>query len=242
MPRTSRKASSTGVYHIIARSKKRLFVSENDTDFFFNALIKYFYNSELYAYRLEEKTVHLVFKTNGNVNSVIKPFLTCFARYHNRTYLTTGELFYDRFISEPLESIEDIGNCIIFLHSKNSFITSLGEYTNGKLYCSTDYIERNFGIDNIINNRTPVFFHDDYAALSDRELKAYILFAFSKNKKDLSYEDKRIILECTTSKSNLAKTRVCKIFDINSSSSRAVKKEKNKPLQSQNRELSVWLL
>lgn len=242
MPRIGRKTSTIGAYHVIVRSKKRLFISEKDIEFFFDAIIKYFYDSELYAYRLEEKSVHLVFKTNSNVNAVIKPFLTCYARYYNRTYSTTGELFFDRFISEPLESFDDVGSCVIFLHSKNSLITSMGEYTNGKLYCSTDSIDRRFGVNNIINSSNIIFFHDDYAALSDRELKAYILFALSKNSKELSYEDKLNILEYTTTKSNLAKTRVCKIFDINSSSSRKVKKEKNTPKQEQNRELSVWLL
>ena len=42
----------------------------------------------------------------------MKPVTTSYARYFNRTHEREGKLFADRFKSEPLETDEEIAECI----------------------------------------------------------------------------------------------------------------------------------
>ena len=50
----------------------------------------------------------------------MKPVTTSYARYFNRVHNRQGKLFSGRFISEPLETEEEIEECIKTLKSKKT--------------------------------------------------------------------------------------------------------------------------
>jgi len=245
MARTGRKKSDIGAYHVILRGQKNLFSTDNDINEFFNLLTRYFSSgqSELYAYSIESKKIHLVFRTALSPNDLIKPLCTSYARYYNRTNSLSGKLFYDRFMSEPLSDFTEIAHCVIFVHSKQGAKTSYNEYTEQSFVCSSDSLKSSLDKSIIENNIVVRFFIDDYTSMTDKQLKKYLLLAFSNGKKQLSPKDKQELIFAAVSKSNLSKSRVCRILDIDVSKVKEIKKrEKKNTAPAKNNELSVWLL
>ncbi len=243
MARTARKKSSIGAYHVILRGQKKLFPQNDDINEFFNTLRRYFDSdvSELFAYSIENKKIHLVFRSKKEINDVIKPLCTSFARFYNRTYNKSGKLFYDRFMSEPLESINEISDAVVFVHSKETADTSYYEYSEKENLCSVSSISSEKT--KILNNSCKRFFLDDYASMSDRELKNYILNVLDKKDKKLTPDEKQEIVTICVSGNNLAKSRICSILGLNVNKVKDVsKRQKTNKRKNDNRELSVWLL
>ena len=245
MARTARKMSSIDAYHIIIRGQKKLFLSQDDISEFFTGLKKYFNQNtaELYSYSIESKKIHLVFRLKTDINYVIKPLLTSYARYYNRVHKQKGKLFYDRYMSEPLNNNDAICDAVVFVHSKSSD-TSYNEYVSKKNnVCSVLSLRGASSYDNIIAKGPVKLLLDDYASMSDRELKNYILGLYGKKLSSLSSEEKKKIAAEVVSSSNLTKTRVCRLLDIGTAQLKDVSKREKKPqVQNNNRELSVWLL
>lgn len=245
MARKARKKSSIGAYHIILRGQKKLFVNKNDMQDFFELLKKYFTTdgTHLFGYSIEDKKIHLVFQSENELGFVVKPFCTSYARLYNRVNNKSGKLFYDRFMSEPLENTDEICDAVVFVHSKTTAITSYDEYKNEKKLCSVELLSNEEGYENIIGGNSVKLLLDDYSSMSDKELKNYILSTYQKTGTKLSTEDKIKLAADAVSHCNLSKSRVCNILDINVGGISHVKKRtKQPPKPENNRELSVWLL
>lgn len=247
MARTGRKKSSIGAYHVIIRGQKNLFPSDNDIFEFFNITKKYFDNQSaiLYAYSLEDKKIHLVLKSAKELNEVMKPLCTCYARYYNRTYNKQGKLFYDRYMSEPLENSDEICDCVIFVHSKNTKNTSINEYTSKSELCAVDEMSKYHN--KILEGTVKRFFNDDYASMSENELKKYLLKILNKKPQQLSKNEMEEFLGIFCANSNLSKARACRLLTINVSKAKNITKRepsanKNSNNKKPDRELSVWLL
>jgi hypothetical protein len=240
MARKGRIKSGLGLYHTVLRGQKNLFVEDEDYFEFINTLKRYFVNngSHLYAYSLEKNKVHLVFFTPEDISYVMKPLLTSYARYFNRTYNKNGKLFYDRYMSEPIEDTNTLKKAVVFVNERKKAIhTSKAEYIDKADICDVSKFDKK-GIAEIINPDVIYPFIDDYASMKDNELKNYLLTISSDN------SNKQELLEFALMHSNLSKARVSKILNITKvSKPRTVQKPKEEePAKPKKQELSVWLL
>ena len=239
MARKGRIKSDTGIYHVVLRGQNNLFLEDRDYSEFIDTLKRYFVNSDsdIYAYSLEKNKAHLVFYTPGDISTVMKPFLTSYARYFNRTYNKNGKLFYDRYMSEPIEDSEMLKKAVIFVNERNKAVhTSKEEYSDKAELCAVKKIDKK-SLEEIKNPTVIYPFADDYASMTDKELKEYLLATGDKN------TDKQDILERAVIHSNLSKARVGKILNITKlSKPKTVQKQKEEPIRQKKQELSVWLL
>ena len=72
---------------------------------------------ECYAYCLSPERVHLVVKEGlRNVGETLKALTSKYAVYANGKYERSGKLFYDRFLSEPLETESELLDAVRFVH------------------------------------------------------------------------------------------------------------------------------
>lgn len=236
MARKGRIKSGLGIYHAVLRGQKNLFFDDKDYLAFVNTLKRYFLNTDslLYAYSFENNKVHLVFFTPGEISDVMKPLLTSYARYINRTYNKKGKLFYDRYMSEPIDDVDLLTKAIIFVNEQNAVTTSKDEYLKKADLCALSRLDKN-SIEEIKNPSYVYPFIDDYASMSDNELKKYILSTGTAKKQELS--------ENALLYSNLSKTRVKKVLNLTKEiNKKPVEKPKKEPQKNKNNELSVWLL
>ncbi len=108
MPRVAREKSATGIYHIIMRgiNRQTVFVESEDSVRFVETLERY--NSiceyELYAYCLMGNHVHLLLKEGKEpLETVMRRICGSYVLWYNKKYSRIGNLFQDRFKSEPVE-------------------------------------------------------------------------------------------------------------------------------------------
>ena len=149
MPRTARKQSRTGIYHVMLRgiNKQQIFHDEEDCLYFLKLLDRFKKpcGYSLYAYCLMGNHVHLLLKECGEVpvGGIFRHIGSSYVYWYNLKYERTGHLFQDRFRSEP---VEDDGYLLtvfryILLNPVKAGLcsqaeqykySSAGEYLNGK--------------------------------------------------------------------------------------------------------------
>ncbi len=114
MARKAREKSSTGMYNIILKSNEVLFKNEEDYNFFISILKDYI--TAVYAYALTPYYICLAVKeSDKGIGLDMKPLITKYARYYNRTYQTPGKLFEDRFKSEPINGEKELKNSVAII-------------------------------------------------------------------------------------------------------------------------------
>lgn len=106
MPRTARRLSTTGYYHIMVRGVNRqaIFLDNADYDFFVFLLSKYKRDMgvEVIAYCLMNNHVHILLNTH-EADKFIKKISSAYVLFFNKKYTRVGHLFQERFKSEPVE-------------------------------------------------------------------------------------------------------------------------------------------
>ena len=249
MARSGREKSKSGVYHAILRGREGLFFDDMDYGEFLQTAHRYFDNKKtrLYAYSLEPNKIHIVFYC-PEINLVMKPLCTSYARYINRKYSKSGRLFFDRFISEPVEDgyLEEV---IRFVNTKPNAKTSADEFLKGGEYCAVDFLKKK--IKNTTDKALILPCTDTYSDMTDKEIKDYILYINELTDKEFSKLEKSAKLEIAKralNSSNMSKRRLMRILGIseqNAAPSAKKPKKAEKPLnppQQKKEELSVWLL
>ncbi len=109
MPRSARKKSSTGIYHVMVRgiNKQQIFHDERDYSKYLE-IIKECKKQEafqLFAYCCMQNHVHLLIRTyDDSIDRVMKRIGIRYAKWYNCKYQRIGHLFQDRFKSEPVET------------------------------------------------------------------------------------------------------------------------------------------
>jgi len=121
MPRTARKKSSTGCYHVILRGigKQVLFEEEEDYLRFLNAVRRCLAQEsfEVIAYCLMENHVHLLLRAASSLDRIMKRIAGSYAFYFNTKYERTGHLFQDRYMSEPVEDERYLLTVVRYIHN-----------------------------------------------------------------------------------------------------------------------------
>ena len=130
MPRRKREKSGTGIYHVMMRGINRQNIFDDDEDFMF--FIKVLHSMvdrrdeqgnllpplcTMYAYCLMSNHVHLLIREREeNIGLVIKRIGVAYVKYFNTKYQRAGHLFQDRFLSEPVNSIEYFMTLMRYIH------------------------------------------------------------------------------------------------------------------------------
>lgn len=121
MPRTARKISKTGFYHIIIRgvNKTEIFVDDEDRKTFLH-LLKYYIiglNCKVYAYCLMDNHVHLLIEDKElKIGELMKNITCVYAGEFNKKYGRVGHLFQDRFKSQNIENQTYLLRLIRYIH------------------------------------------------------------------------------------------------------------------------------
>lgn len=108
MPRKPRTKSESGIYHIVMRgiNRQTIFEDEKDGERFIDILLKYkdLCGYELFAYCLMSNHLHLLLKEGAEpLEQVMRRICGSYVYWYNRKYDRVGNLFQDRYKSEPVE-------------------------------------------------------------------------------------------------------------------------------------------
>ena len=151
MPRSKRKQSSTGIYHVILRGINRQPFFEEPTDcrMFLKCLeeVKKISGFTLYAYCLMGNHVHLLMKENKEpLAQIFKRIGDRYVFWFNWKYERSGHLFQDRFRSEPVESDEYFTRALLYIY-QNPVKAGLCkrtedyEWSSRRLLCTSSMID-----------------------------------------------------------------------------------------------------
>lgn len=116
MPRSSRKISPTGVYHVMLRGidRNNIFADEQDCRKFVKILRQVTHPKDkdnaplppycsIHAYCLMSNHVHLLIVEGSEpIGETMKRIGISYVSYYNKRYNRLGPLFHDRFRSEPV--------------------------------------------------------------------------------------------------------------------------------------------
>ena len=130
MPRQSRQTSGTGIYHVMLRGINQQNIFEDHEDFWkFLELIDQVIHPKdelghilpprctFYAYCLMTNHVHLLIREGAEgLASVIKSIGISYALHYNKKYQRKGQLFQDRFKSEPVNDMAYFITLIRYIH------------------------------------------------------------------------------------------------------------------------------
>lgn len=113
MAREKRQVSESGIYRInLSGNDGEIFKRKEDYDEFKALLERYFQDErKVFGYSLTETGADMVVMVGKqSIGPAMKPLLTSYARYFNRTYGRNGKVFHDRYKSEPVkyEELDDI--------------------------------------------------------------------------------------------------------------------------------------
>ena len=228
MARSKREKSPIGVYHVVMRGREGLFYEKADHEYFKGLLRRYFSSDDkMYAYCIEKNKVHMVFFSE-KPELVMKSVLTSYARYFNRKNNKDGKVFSDRYMCEAAENADMMTGFIRFVNTKPGDVSSIDEYKNNADICNIKGIGKKADISSLTDKKTALPYMDSYADMSDEEIREY--FEYLKGKTALKNKTGAMrIIEEAAGSSNLAKSRLMRIFGL-SSYQASDNKKKEKPV------------
>ncbi len=121
MPRSPRRASESGLYHVVARGNGRQNIFEDDADrrLYLDLLRKEVAarNGDLLAWCLMDNHVHLLLSMGlDEMSNAVRVANGCYALSFNRRHGRVGSLFDGRFWSEPIEDDGYFLDVIRYIH------------------------------------------------------------------------------------------------------------------------------
>jgi putative transposase len=136
MARRARRKSESEIYHIIMRgiNRQNIFEDKEDNQRFIQTLWQYKEISgyEIYAYCLMGNHVHLLMRIMEEpLEQVMRRICGSFVYWYNKKYERIGNLFQDRFKSEPVESDAYFLTALRYIHQnpvKAGLVTDIASY------------------------------------------------------------------------------------------------------------------
>lgn len=121
MPRKAREKSKSGIYHIIMRGINRQTIYEDEKDYvkYKQTLLEYKEKSgyEVYAYCLMGNHVHLLIQVKKEpLEQIMRRICGSYVYWYNQKYGRVGNLFQDRFKSEPVEDDSYLLAVLRYIH------------------------------------------------------------------------------------------------------------------------------
>lgn len=157
MPRTARKKGSTGIYHIVMRgiNRKNIFEDAEDKERFIQTLIRYksICGFELFAYCIMDNHLHLLLRVIVEpLDQIMRRVCGSFVYWYNQKYERIGNLFQDRFRSEPVDDEAYFLTVLRYIHQnpiKAGLIRELGQYhwsSYKDYFGGPSFIDANFAL------------------------------------------------------------------------------------------------
>lgn len=170
MPRRARVRSATGVYHIILRGINKQIVFEESKDYrtFLRVLEHYKdeCNFKIFAYCLMNNHIHLLLKENGEtVGDVMKKIEVTFVKWYNEKYQRGGNLFQERYKSEPVETEEYL--LTVFRYILQNPLHAGMEKKVGASYRWSSFWDYENGVSNVTDLEEMLAFFDTPEELLD---------------------------------------------------------------------------
>ena len=136
MPRKPRKVSNLCIHHVILRGINKQIIFEDNYDYLqFISILNYYKeicNFKLYAYCLMDNHIHLLIEhTTVNLDIIMKKIEVKFVRWYNQKYQRIGNLFQDRYKSEPVNDMAYFRTVFRYIHQNPlhaGLETTLGSY------------------------------------------------------------------------------------------------------------------
>ncbi|MCT4606821.1 MAG: transposase [Marinisporobacter sp.] len=162
MPRKARRKSESGIYHIMMRgiNRQSIFEDEEDCIKFIQTIKKYKEKSgyQVYAYCLMGNHAHVLLKIGKEpLEQVMRRICGSYVYWYNNKYDRIGNLFQDRFKSEPVEDDKYLLTVQRYIHQnpiKAGLVTNIEEYkwsSYDEYVNKVDLIDIGFTL-NILNN------------------------------------------------------------------------------------------
>ncbi|MGN1266720.1 MAG: transposase [Dorea sp.] len=125
MPRTSRKESVTGIYHVMTRglNKMPVFKEKREKTRMINLIRENLsiYDVEIFAYCIMSNHLHLLIKADlQELASFMAKILAAFAKYYNYKHNRIGYVFQSRYKSQCVENENYFWNCLRYIHRNPS--------------------------------------------------------------------------------------------------------------------------
>ncbi len=122
MPRTARRISRSGTYHVMFRGNelRDIFTDNEDRNRFLHLLEEKATEEEftIYAYCLMPNHVHILLSGEHEaLGKLIKRINTSFVYYFNKKYDRLGHLFHDRYKSQPVETEVYLLAAVRYIHN-----------------------------------------------------------------------------------------------------------------------------
>ncbi|MEL7567830.1 MAG: transposase [Dehalobacterium sp.] len=206
MPRTARKKSENGIYHLMLRgiNQQNIFENEEDNKKFLDILETYKteIDYKIYAYCLMGNHVHLLIKEGKEeFSNTMKRIGAGYVYWYNWQYGRKGHLFQDRYRSEAVENDRYFLAVLRYIHQnpiKAGIVkdidtyewSSYREYIGEKGIVDTDFVlsmldnDRDKAIQSFINFHAEIT-SDEYLevkearkTISDKEIKELVMAKF----------------------------------------------------------------
>lgn len=190
MPRNLRIKSRTDTYHIMIRGVNKNIIFEKDEDREkLLQILSYYKNKfmiDIYSYCLMDNHVHILLKSEENLDKFMQCIQTVYALYFNKKYKRVGHLFQDRFKSIPVENDKYLLECIRYIH-QNPVKAKISSIENYKWSSYQEYIGKANLIDT--NNILKLFGNEKQIAIDN--YKQYMNILSKKSDiRNLAIEDK----------------------------------------------------
>jgi len=136
MSRHARKASASGIYHIMLKGneRKKIFLDDEDRRRFLDTLerMRDSNSYKLLAYCLMDNHVHLLMWEGKEIlQRSMKRVAVSYVHYFNKKYKRTGHLFQDRYRSEAVEDDAYVLAAVRYIHNnpvKATMVTTAEGY------------------------------------------------------------------------------------------------------------------
>ncbi len=152
MPRTRRRKSISGIYHIILRgiNKQIIFEEEEDSIRFLETLRKYKEKGcyKIYAYCLMKNHIHLLLKEqNEELGIAMRRIGASYVYWYNWKYNRSGHLFQDRYKSEVVEDEKYFLTVLRYIHQNPVKAGVVNDVEDYRWSSYSSYIGRNEMVD-----------------------------------------------------------------------------------------------
>lgn len=151
MPRIARKGLGTSFFHVIVQgiNKEYVFYKNEHIEKYLELINKHIenYDIELLSYCIMNNHAHLlIYSENTKEMAKFMHKINCiYAQYYNKMENRVGVLFRNRYVSEPIYTVDYLINCIQYIHMnpvKANIVTDASKY---KYSSYNDYV-RNEGV------------------------------------------------------------------------------------------------
>lgn len=227
MARTARQTSVLGTYTVVLRGKTNCFCDDKLQNKFLCCLFKYAIKCSVLAYAFSQKDCYLVVKEgDGTLSDFMRLSSGLFARLYNKECLQIGKVFFDRYLSEPINSAEDTVKAIkqvLLLDGVAGYKSCKTNYFKDMFVDSSFVLERYNKLQWRQELRKPIAqanYKISVGKLTDEQVSAYILRKYNIK-----------VTQINKLKRNKLESLICEVVDVTKVSARQLARITSLPLR-----------